>query len=389
MTTIAPGRLRGIATMLAAVTLALITFAAIAQPAAPGLARWMADGDSTMEGGQEAVVGRRIAGAAARLRRGAQPPPDLGVILGSSAAGRDIEPLLLETAACLPIPSRWLSLYADGANTSDLRGLAELLAISGLRTKLLLLGLHPALLARSETYLSDSTLFDTSAFWREFNLGHLTTAKQELEALTLILLNRIFSERTRISHQARVIASAWKRRLFTALGLCTESLFAADVDPWTVNLPGANEQAEGRNDDPFHGVAARELPEGPMREGLQGEVKDKGWFNPACYVADGPNARDMVAIISEARTRGTEVVILLLPERSDLRSRIPPEAMLCLKDALARSFGEDSPTVIDLRDAMPDESFHDTLHLNKASRGQFTLALAKALKSRDGWSTDQ
>ena len=120
-----------------------------------------------------------------------------------------------------------------------------------------------------------------------------------------------------------------------------------------------------------------------MREGLFGEVKDKGWYNPASYSTEGSPSRDLAATIQEARSRGIEVVILLLPERSDLRSRVPADAMNCLNETLARGFGGDHfPPIIDLRGAIADGQFHDTLHLNQRGRAETSRRLAEHLRKR-------
>jgi hypothetical protein len=383
MTAIAPSRFRGISVMLACLSLAVAICAFLAQWLAPALARSMADGDSTMEGGQEAIVGSRIAGVLAHSRREPGRKADLGVLLGASAVGMDIDPATLEAASGPAVPARWLSLYANGANASDLRGLAELLFMNGPPIKLLVLGLHPALLARSDSYLTDPTSADARDFWRAYEAGHLMSARQELAVLMLVPMNRFFPERTRIGHQSRVLAARVKRRLFAALGLGADSLFAPDLDPWTVRLLIADERAEGRAAEAGRRVAARELQEGPMRQGLFGEVKDRGWYNPASYSTEGSPSRDLVATIQEARSRGIEVVILLLPERSDLRSRIPAEAMRCLNKTLVRGFGDDGPPpVIDLRDAIGDDQFHDTLHLNQRGRVETSRRLAEYLRQR-------
>ena len=59
-------------------------------------------------------------------------------------------PAILEAEADDRIPSHWLSLAANGANFSDLRGPADLLLGGGLRPKLLILGIHRGMLVRSE-----------------------------------------------------------------------------------------------------------------------------------------------------------------------------------------------------------------------------------------------
>src|SRR4051812_35170382 len=117
MSSISAGRFSGIATVLLGVTLALAAIAIVAQVAASPIARALGDGDSTMEGGQDAVVGGRLSGVLAQARRSGIPPEtNLGVILGSSSVGMDLDPNVLEEEAGPRMPARWLSLYANGAN---------------------------------------------------------------------------------------------------------------------------------------------------------------------------------------------------------------------------------------------------------------------------------
>src|SRR5947209_3948483 len=150
-----PARLKGVIVAAGVVALALAGFGALSIATAGGRPSWLSGGDSTIEGGQERVVGGRIAGVAARARSGqGEDLANLGVILGSSAVGMGLDPRSLEAEAGPKVPARWLSLYANGANLADLHDLAGLLFASDLRPRLLVLGIHPGLLARSDDYLS-------------------------------------------------------------------------------------------------------------------------------------------------------------------------------------------------------------------------------------------
>jgi hypothetical protein len=204
-------------------------------------------------------------------------------------------------------------------------------------------------------------------------------AKAELETLLTAPMNRAFPNRTRVSHHVRGLAADAKRRLFAALGLGADSLYAPDSNPWAVRLLVADDDAP-RDHDAGRRVFVRDQPEGPMREGPGGAVKDKGWIEPSCYSADGDNARALIAIIREARARRIKVVILLLPEGSRLRAEVPPEAMDCLHEALRKGFGTDAPPVFDFRNLLADSSFHDTIHPDRAGRQATTRALAEALR---------
>jgi hypothetical protein len=333
-----------------------------------------------MEGGQDAVVGRRISGVLAELRRRGKSASDLGVVLGASAVGMAIEPKLLESSGDPRIPARWLSLYANGANLGDLRGLADLVLGSGLRPRLLLLGIHPSLLARSDHYLSDDRAFDPAPFLTAVAGGRLRDAKDEFMLLMAAPLNAAFPNRTRIGHSSRVFVIEAKRRMFARLGMGAESLYAPDHDPWTVRLLFADpEEAPAKVEEESAGATVRDLNEGVLRQGLRGAVRDKGWFDAANFSTEGHNARSLVAIVREARGRGIETVIVLLPESSSMRAAVPAEAMECLRAVLRGAFGPASPPIVDLRDAIPDRMFHDNVHPRREGRLAATRSMIEAL----------
>ena len=88
---------------------------------------------------------------------------------------------------------------------------------SGLRPRLLLLGIHPGLLARSDHYLSDETTFNLAPFLGALAAERLRDAKDEFMVFMGIVLNAAFPNRTRISHSSRVAAIEAKRRMLPGL----------------------------------------------------------------------------------------------------------------------------------------------------------------------------
>ena len=138
----------------------------------------------------------------------------------------------------------------------------------------------------------------------------------------------------------------------------------------------ADANTEGRK------VGVRELHEGAVRDGLHGEINDRGWFDASSYSRDGASSQHLTSIIRLARGRQAEVVVILRPERSDLRSKIPGVAMEFITETLSREFGDDPPPLINLRDAAPDEDFHDTLHLKQSGRLMESRRLVEALMNR-------
>ena len=116
-----------------------------------------------------------------------------------------------------------------------------------------------------------------------------------------------------------------------------------------------------------------------LRRGLRGEVRDKGWYEGANYSTQGQNARALVDIVRQARGRGIEPVIVLLPESSPMRASIPVEAMGSLRAVLRGAFGLGSPAVVNLRDSIPDAQFHDNVHPRRAGRQAATRTLIEAI----------
>ena len=268
-------RFRGLAVAFFAMGMALTGCSLLAHTSFKARPFWLSQGDSTMEGGQDAVVGRRIAGILVEQRRSGKSSSDLdlGVVLGASAVSMAIEPTLLESSGNPRIPPRWLSLYANGANLSDLHGLADLLLGSGLRPRLLVLGIHPSLLARSDHYLSDEVSFNAAPFLAALAGRRLRDAKDEFMVFLGVFLNRAFPNRTRISHGSRVAAIDVKRRVFARLGLRADSLYTPDPDPWTVHLLMADLDENDRMvKTKYENVSVRELDEGVLRDGLRGQA---------------------------------------------------------------------------------------------------------------------
>ena len=131
----------------------------------------------------------------------------------------------------------------------------------------------------------------------------------------------------------------------------------------------------------YESGSVRELNEGVLREGLRGQVRDKGWSNVANYRTEGLNARSLVTVIRKTREQGIETVIVLLPEASLMRASVPPEAMECLRKVLESAFGSAAPPLINLRESLSDRLFHDTIHPKREGRFIATRVLIEALRA--------
>ncbi len=84
----------------------------------------------------------------------------------------------------------------------------------------------------------------------------------------------------------------------------------------------------------------------------------------------------LVKLISDLQARGTKVVLVMMPEHSYLRGRLPAIAMEHLQESLASDLGANDPPLVDCRDALPDDDFADISHVNTDGRSDFSKLLA-------------
>jgi hypothetical protein len=73
------------------------------------------------------------------------------------------------------------------------------------------------------------------------------------------------------------------------------------------------------------------------------------------------------------------VVIALIPERSELRVRIPNSAVPVIEQTLEGWFAEQSVPIFDFRASFDDSDFVDVIHLRFPARERFTRMFAKQL----------
>jgi len=136
--------------------------------------------------------------------------------------------------------------------------------------------------------------------------------------------------------------------------------------------------------DPWLEPAHAPLPQGPAAMKVQlDSFEGYGWFDRAHYAMyRDTEEKALLDLISNLRAGGSEVLLVMMPETSTLRARVPAEEQPFLVDSVQRHFVANSPAILDLRSSMPDDMFIDYAHLNEAGRTEFTLLLARALRNR-------
>ena len=136
--------------------------------------------------------------------------------------------------------------------------------------------------------------------------------------------------------------------------------------------------------DPWEPPALLGYPEHATAQHLRRQVEafeSYGWFDPTAYARRAPGqARALIDLIQQFEQRGSDVVVVLMPEQTNLRARIPPVAEQLLSSAFDGSLRVARPTILDFRASLPDVMFSDCCHPNVTGRRELTRHLAASLQ---------
>jgi hypothetical protein len=307
------------------------------------------------------AAGRKVAGVVTERRfQGSSAESRFGVILGRSTSREDLDPSLLDVNAVLDL--RWLSLYGTGGSLTYMEHLDELLAFAQLKPAVVAFAINLHMLVGLPTRTEPISVNPTKVA-SDIREGKWSNAAADSKAL-LKSKSWILTYRPYLNRQYRRTIFRTRMQLFAWSGLGIESLFPADPDPWTVRLAGY----------PFHGSAEYVEQHWERAAGY-------GWYDPKRYAWPNPQTDSLVRQIDDWQRRGAQVFIILLPEPTPVRKKIPPQAKATLRAVLQENFADQAPPVIDLRDTISDEMFSDHIHLNANGRKAFSLLLAKQLRA--------
>ncbi len=139
------------------------------------------------------------------------------------------------------------------------------------------------------------------------------------------------------------------------------------------------------DENPWREFVRLGLPQTVNDAQWQNNVKrygERGYYDAANYARSRTQIDIFHEIIAEFIERGTDVVVVLMPEHSRLRARLPEVLTATLVAPLAERFGEQAPTIVDLRYSVPDSGFKDISHMNPAGRRHFGPLLGGAIAAR-------
>jgi hypothetical protein len=137
-----------------------------------------------------------------------------------------------------------------------------------------------------------------------------------------------------------------------------------------------------KGSDPWREILRMGLTQTTSEFQWQANVRrygERGYYDGYAYGRSRQQVGILIDLVSKFVAREAEVVVVLMPEHSRLRARIPDVAMRTLTDPFRRELGEQAPAIIDLRDTIPDSGFLDISHMNNDGRTLFSPQLADAI----------
>jgi hypothetical protein len=357
-------RLRGTALALASVALGLGLLAAALRWATDRRPGWFPSMPSKMDVGALERVGGRVALAARDIRRDPRLGGRLGVILGSSTMQAALRPDLL-TVEGEDGPVRWLNLCGPDAGLVDLERVARLLDGGGVRPSVAVVGINLGMLADPGDLMAEAMLADPAPpAWSQLVKARPPASGparflRSIGRLTGDVGDWLRPNLTKLHHLKDLTAFEWRLAAAPAMGI--GAAFAPASDYWTPPAAWAD-----RATDEFRAWQVREYTR-------------KGWFAADAYGPDGPNVRALADLLARLRRQGARVVLVLLPEPSMLRERVPAGAGRRLAAVIAGLPPADVPEVLDLREALRDGELMDLVHPGPLGREAVTRRVARLL----------
>ena len=305
-----------------------------------------------------------------RLYQTGQLPRDarLGVYIGVSTTATGIQRQFLDARA--NVADRWIVLAGAGLSFENIESVMHPVFFCSQKPAAVVFGVHPQMLV-GERYVRDES---SGELHRVVGRRRRALESHFAGYRALSWLKRHWA----IDHRA-LAADFLRSRIYLLRlwflylgGVSADRLFEPSAQPWDEEPLWL-----WNMDDAENKVAQNQLDFWAGR----------GHFDAANYRADGDQARSLIRMIRAYRKLGAKVYVVIMPLRSTVRRKIPPNAKPCLFEAIDRAFPEAPPTIVDLQEAMPDKFFTDEAHLSKAGSERLSKQVAERLRTKDASSS--
>ncbi len=362
-------RARGLLIALSAVAAVMMAYSVILHATLGRAETWLHDrGQAFMVPNSIEVGARRVLGIRRERESGlVDSKSHLGLMIGPSVLQQGIDPAVL--TAELGEDYRWANLRCSApAHENNL--LTKVIYRSGLRPDALIVVCNPGILVADLDTRADRPRPDLGTLRDDLAHRRLERVRADLIDLTFVPWNLAFPSRGQVFTLVDRFLFLTKLSMFQSRGWGVESLYAPDPRPWFEYYPPSApaDDEVNRNIMRFIGI--------------------KGWLDPAQYRSDGTSFALLRDLFQITHAHGTRSFILLVPESSAYRAKLPPNRAEHLMTTLPRVLGDAAPVILDYREVAPDEDFININHLSPQGRINLTRRLARDLgtylKKSDG-----
>jgi hypothetical protein len=355
-------RARGLLTALSAVSAVMMAYSLILHATLGRAETWLHDqGQAFMVPNSIEVGARRVLGIRRERESGlVDSKSHLGLLIGPSVLQQGIDPAVLTTE--LGEDYRWANLRCSApAHENNL--LTQVIYQSGLRPDALIVVCNPGILVADRDTRADRPRPDLASLRDHLVHRQLERVRADLIDLTFVPWNLAFPSRGQVFTLVDRFLFLTKLRMFQSRGWGLESLYAPDTRPWVEDYPASApaDDEVNRNIMQFIGI--------------------KGWLDPTQYRSDGTSFALLRELFEITQAHGTRSFILLVPESSAYRAKLPANRAEHLMTTLPRLLGDAAPVILDYREVAPDADFININHLSPQGRINLTKRLARDLKA--------
>jgi hypothetical protein len=290
------------------------------------------------------LFGSRVARFEQMKQSGQVNDANLLAVLGMSTAAVGLDPKTLDAAD--PLHRDWLILAGRGGTFVQLEFYSRPLLQSTLHPSVVVLAIHQSMLNRGDNPIADPV--------------HLSELPHHLLHLQLLHAlydsSWIFRNRGYALSAGNMFLYDSAHILRAAFSLPTAAEFAPEADPWSMWTEDWMDPSKLHTD-----------PAGLDRH----RQVLTGLFTQERFTGIDHQIGALHELIGELRSRGARVVLLLMPECSELRNRYPQ----FVRDDFATAVAGQPVTVIDQRTAIPDNQYYDLAHMNRQGCRAFSQVL--------------
>jgi hypothetical protein len=299
------------------------------------------------------AIAERVATVEKQWKGAGSTHPKLAVVTGLSTAREGIDPIQIYKTSNGDI--RLLNISSSGGSFSEMRTYTEPLINSWLQPDLVIMAVHPSWLAGRQLRTSTQS---PSIFRGSGDEISTETLLKQLR-VWVGLQSWVLNNRQAIHSELRQFMLGWRARLHYWANISSlEPPMEVDY-PWSMR------------------ITYQDL-RGPP-EFLQAQLRQwtsAGWFDIDRFGAQTVEAQSLRLFVNAMRDKTPNLVIVLMPESEEFRSKVPlraAETLIDIVQAVDRAI-----SVVDLRASLPDAMFRDHAHLNAQGR----LALTQEITSR-------